>query len=368
MSNYLSPEQLQNDLAVRDLSDPAAGAHAIQVLLDTIVDKLLTHWHCAVRTERGSRVVAIADNYDNLGFNSGAISRDVRYSRYVDQERMLRSHSSAIVPPVLRDMATRELVDTLLVCPGVVYRRDSIDRLHTGTPQQMDLWRISPQMLGNADLEEMIGLVVEAVAPGTDYRSVDSPHPYTEGGRQVDVNWKGEWVEIGECGLAHPAVLRSHGLDGATGLAMGIGLDRLLMLKKGIPDVRLLRSNDRRIADQMLDLAPYRPVSSMPPITRDLSVAVGVDDTEEELGDRVRNALGSRADMVEGVSMISTTSYDQLPAVARERIGISPDQQNVLVRVVIRALDRTLTHAEANGVRDEIYAAIHQGSTSQWTS
>ncbi len=70
------------------------------------------------------------------------------------------------------------------------------------------------------------------------------------------------------------------------------------MLRKGIPDIRLLRSADRRIAEQMLDLKPYRPVSAMPPITRDLSVAVDAEDEVEELGDRVRDALGDDAEAV----------------------------------------------------------------------
>ncbi len=93
---------------------------------------------------------------------------------------------------------------------------------------------------------------------------------------QIDVLEGGEWVEIGECGLAHPRLLAECGHDPGrvTGLAMGLGLDRLLMLRKGIPDIRLLRSSDPRISRQLLDLEPYRAVSSMPPVRRDLSLAL----------------------------------------------------------------------------------------------
>jgi hypothetical protein len=72
-------------------------------------------------------------------------------------------------------------------------------------------------------------------------------------------------VEVWECGLAHPRVLAAAGLPGRGGLAAGMGLDRLLMLVKHIPDIRLLRSGDPRITCQMLDLARYQYVSSMPP-------------------------------------------------------------------------------------------------------
>jgi phenylalanyl-tRNA synthetase alpha chain len=116
----------------------------------------------------------------------------------------------------------------------------------------------------------------------------------------------------------------------------------------------------------MTDLEPYRPVSYLPAVTRDLSVAVSVDDDAEQLGDRIRTALGDRADILEAVTILSQTSYTDLPLVARERLGINAAQKNVLVRLDLRPLDRTLADAEANGLRDEVYEAIHKGSTGQW--
>jgi len=174
------------------------------------------------------------------------------------------------------------------------------------------------------------------------------------------------WVEVWECGLAHPGVLAAAGLAGRSGLALGMGLDRMLMLIKGIPDIRLLRSADPLIADQMRDLARYRPVSSMPPITRDLSVAVAEDEDEETLGDRVRDALGPEAPCVEEVRVLSATACDRLPVAAARRLGARPGQKNLLVRVVLRDLEKTLTNEAANSLRDRIYLAIHQGTEYQW--
>jgi tRNA synthetases class II core domain (F) len=113
-------------------------------------------------------------------------------------------------------------------------------------------------------------------------------------------------------------------VPGWSGLALGLGLDRLLMVRKGIPDIRLLRSTDPRIAGQMADLAPWRPVSAMPPVRRDLSVAVAADDTVEDLGDRVRDALGPDADAVEEVTVLAETASDRLPAKAIARAGDRP--------------------------------------------
>ena len=367
MPTHLSPEQLRRDLALRDLTDPHEGSHALQLLVAAAVEALAC-WDGALRWCRGPRIVPIHDNYDDLLIGPEAVSRDHRYTRYVDGHRMLRSHSSAMIPPALRAHADDPEEDLLLVCPGLVYRRDAIDWQHTGTPHQLDIWRITRRKtMTVADLEEMTDLLVGALAPGRRYRTEPRTHPYTLEGRQVDVA-AGRWMEVWECGLAHPEVLARAGLVGWSGLALGMGLDRLLMLRKGIPDIRLLRAADPRIAAQMQDLDAYRPVSAMPPIRRDLSIAVDEGDDVEGLGDRVRDALGPDAEAVEEVTVISRADYDELSPLARTRLGMVPGQHNLLVRVVLRHWDRTLSAAEANMLRDRIYAAIHQGTRSQWAS
>jgi phenylalanyl-tRNA synthetase alpha chain len=273
----LTPSQLARDLTVRDLTDPAEGVHASQLLIDAAVTSLAAAWNCQVRWHRGPRVVPVADNYDRLRIPPDAVSRDVRSTRYVDQDRLLRSHSTAMIPAALRALAAHPAPDVLLVCPGVVYRRDAIDRLHSPTPHQLDLWRISRRPLDHRDLEQMARLLVEALTPGRSWRWEARVHPYTLDGRQVDVCWDGTWVEVAECGLAHPEVLERAGLAG-------------------------------------------------------------------------------------------WTPYHQLPAQAVARPGIRQGQKNVLVRVVLRHLDRTLTDEEANRLRDRIYAASHQGTVHQWAA
>lgn len=372
----LSDEELAHALAVRDLTDPAQGAHAIQRIVDAVVTELSRDHVPCVQLSRGRPVVPLADNYDALGYPADAVTREARYTRYADRDHVLRSHTSALVPPALRRIAaaSRPAPDVLLVCPGITWRRDSIDWQHTGTPHQLDLWRVSRlpgARLDEAALEAMIGKVVSAALPGAAWRTVPSPHPYTTAGRQIDVLREGTWVEIGECGLAAEHVLRGAGLSGEwSGLAMGLGLDRLLMLRKGVPDIRLLRSADQRVADQMLDLQPYQPVSHLPAVRRDLSVAVAEesDVSEEAIGDRVRAALAADADVVESVSVLADTAYDDLPQVARGRLGMRVGQRNLLVRMALRPLDRTLTDADANLLRDRVYAELHEGAVHQWAA
>jgi phenylalanyl-tRNA synthetase alpha chain len=369
----LSADAVRRALSVRDLTDPAAGPHAMQRLIEEVLAALREAWHCDVLLHRQSPIVSICDNYDRLRYPPEGAARDARYTRYVCDTALLRTQTSAMIPPLLRQLASAppSAGDVLLACPGLVYRRDCIDRLHTGEPHQMDLWRVRwGAPLGGEALRHMVETVVRTLLPGRELRITPARHPYTVEGLQMDVRDGQEWVEIGECGLAHPELLAASGLDTAhvSGLAMGIGLDRLLMLRKGLDDIRLLRAEEPRIASQMLDLEPYRPVSSMPEVRRDLSLVLEGDDTSEELGDRVRATLGPQAEVVETVEVLSETPYEALPPAAIQRLGISPGQKNVLLRVVLRALDRSLTHAECNELRDTLYAALHRGKAWQWAA
>ncbi len=365
----LSAEALERALGLRDLTDASQGQHAMQALLDAIVGALRHEWRCELRTHRASPVVTIADNYDSLGYPADGAARDARHTRYVSASTVLRTQTSALVPPLLRALAPAPPRDVLLVCPGLVYRRDAIDRLHTGEPHQVDLWRLTGGAgADRAALRRMVELAVAAALPGREWRTSQAKHPYTLDGLQLDVLDGAEWVEVGECGRAHPELLARCGLPRASGLAMGLGLDRLVMLRKGLPDIRLLRDRDPRVAAQLLDLSPWRPVSKRPAVTRDLSLAVDQEDDvrAEALGDRVREALGERAGLVESVAVLSSTPAEALPAVAAARLGIAAGQRNVLLRVVLRALDRTLSAEECNELRDDLAAALHRGTRHAW--
>ena len=364
-TNYLSSSDLHRALMLRDLSDPEQGPHAIQVLLEHVVASLTTAWACSTATVRNPPIVAVRDNYDRLGFNARDITRDARYTRYVSPTTMLRSHTSADIPHTLEGYrGSAGSVDELIVIPGLVYRRDVVDRTHVGEPHQVDLWRVrSTPDTTDADLDQMIRLLVDAVLPGARYRTVAQAHAYTENGSQIDVWHDGEWMEIAECGRIHPTVLSGSGLDPSqwSGLALGMGLERALMLRKGIPDIRYLRSAEPRIADQLQDLTPWRSVSMLPAITRDLSVVVDADTDDEDIGDTVRSALRHRVQDIESVLVLTRSAYHELPPQAQLRLGITPTQANCLVRLTLRPLARTLTDVEANAIRNDVYLALHRG-------
>lgn len=377
MTTTLPADAVRHLLTLRDLTDTTAGPHALQVAVDRIEAAVATATGVTVHRHRPNPVVAVADNYDRLGYPPDAAARDARYSRYLTADLMLRAHTSAAMPLLHERIAHGHLhphePDLVLSVPGLTYRRDVVDRHHVGEPHQLDLWRLRREGTGLSvdDLEAQVATVVTAVLPGARWRTEAREHPYTLDGRQIDVAAAdGSWVEVGECGRTHPDVLRRAGIDpaSASGLAMGLGLDRLVMLAKGLDDIRLLRANDPRIAAQMLDLAAYVPVSSMPSVRRDLSLAMDAVPDPELLGDRIRDLLGADAASVESVEVIASTPLADLPAIARERLGAGQDQVNVLVRVVLRDLDRTLTTQEANVLRDRVYAGLHAGTVWLWAA
>lgn len=368
-NHYLSLTELNHALAIRDLSDPAqnppGSTHAMQDLLAAVLGALDAVWKIPQRLHRLNPLVSVRDNYDRLGYSPVAATRDARYTRQVSPTVMLRSHTSAGIPAILDGLSgTEDRYDALHVLPGLVYRRDSVDRTHVGTPHQLDLWRLkSRALLGLSDLRAMMAAVVDAVLPGGQWRATPTQHPYTAHGHQLDVLIDGEWLELAECGLVAAPILRAAALEPRRwcGLAMGLGLDRALMLRKGIQDIRLLRSADPRATRQLQNLLPWQPVSVMPPMRRDISIVCSDEVDAETLGDQARVALGADADVLAEVEVLETTPAAALPATAVARLGLQPGQSNALIRLTLQALDRTLTIAEANQLRDRVYVAVHQG-------
>src|SRR5579875_58369 len=101
MTSYLTADQLRAALELRDLTDPDAGPHAMQLLTDDVEQAIARPPDSEVRRVRHSPLVAVAANYDALGYGPADVTRNTRYSRYVSPTVMLRSHTSAMLPPTL---------------------------------------------------------------------------------------------------------------------------------------------------------------------------------------------------------------------------------------------------------------------------
>ncbi len=171
--SQLTSEQLLDALALRDLTDPAGGRHCMQDLVAEMATALQSTWRLPVIAWRGPRIVDVADNYDRLGYPPDRPARAARYSRYVSSTRLLRTHTTAAIPSALRALANAAPRDVLIAVPGMVWRRDVIDRLHVGEPHQLDLWRVrrhGPPLTVD-DLERMVDVTLALVDAAREVRS-----------------------------------------------------------------------------------------------------------------------------------------------------------------------------------------------------
>lgn len=234
----ISMQQLRYALNLRDLTNPEDGHHAMQLLTQVILQSLEEAWQCMVKIHRESPIVSIADNYDRLNYPRDGASRNARYTRYVCDTALLRTQTSAMVPNAMQEISSNMPDDVLIALPGLTYRRDCVDHIHSAEPHHLDLWRLKKNSkLNDGDLMEMLSLWMNAVLPGVKWKATPSQHPYTLNGIQIDALWNDEWIEIGECGLANPEIIKANiaSSEGISGLAMGLGLDRILMVKKIFP-------------------------------------------------------------------------------------------------------------------------------------
>lgn len=369
MKMYIQPiskEALDKYLAITDLT-AAPEPHAVKMIYEKIEAYIrATHPGSQIIVHRASPIVTVKDNYDNLLIAPDNISRSSTYTHYVDANHVLLTHDTAYIPGILRRLAKRDdWTDVIILTPALVHRRDVSDKKHLSAIHMLGIWRVvKHRQIDRSDLVDVVKGVAAVAAPGWNLRIVDTPHPYTKEGMEVNATNGDRDIEILECGLINDQILQSAGLDPAiySGWASGMGLDRLVMTLKDIPDIRYLRSSNPKIAQQMVDLAPYVEVSNQPAIKRDMSYSVPQEYVEEDISSDIRDALGAKVDTLEEVEILSQTPYEALPTTARQRLGCHPGQKNVLVRVTLRHLERSITNEEANEIYEQVYKEVNKGT------
>ena len=373
MKMYIKPltkQKLAHYLSIKDLTKDKN--HAIGLLAEKIINSVKSsHPASDIRIYRKDPIVTVADNYDALGITTDNITRSSTYTHYIDETHLLQCHTTAQIPSILRELATTkdQWNDVVILVPGLAYRRDVTDKKHVGEVHMIDIWRVVKNNgnppINKQNLLKVVESIAKTAAPSWQLRIIDSPHPYTEQGIEVNAVQGDRDIEILECGLIKPQILSNAGLDPAeySGWASGLGLDRLVMTLKGLPDIRYLRSQNPKIAEQMKDLATYHEVSNQPTIKRDMSYSVPAKYVEEDISDEIREALGEQQNILESVKILSETPYENLPEKIRERLGISKNQKNILVRITLRDLTRTLEKTEANQIYNDIYTKINHSAT-----
>jgi phenylalanyl-tRNA synthetase alpha chain len=359
---YLTSKQLQELLNKKDLTEQSD--HCVSIIVEKIRQKLEKKYSISASIEKGTKIISVHDNYYALGYDKNEVTLGTRYTKYLNETDMLRTQMSSVIPSLLRNY--QKDGNKLWMCPGIVYRRDVRDKTHVGEPHQMDVWYLTSQVQTRQDLlslvETIISVIEDVHKKKIQWRYNETSHNYTDNGIEVEIYYQNRWLEILECGLISKKLLANHNLSDYTGLALGMGLERLAMIIKNIDDIRILNSNNPLIQKQLTNLNKYKAISNQPSIKRDLSIAIDKEINEEELTEIILDNISeSTQSIIESIQVISQTNYEDLPEVARERLGMNSSQKNILLRITLRDIERTLTSEEANDVYRQIYEKIHKG-------
>ena len=196
-------------------------------------------------------------NFEALNLPKDHPARDMQDTFFIDEEALLRTHTSPVQVRTLEKTAPR--VPVKIICPGKVYRRDD-DATHSPMFHQVEGLAVDARITF-ADLKGVLAEFARRMfGSHTRTRFRPSYFPFTEPSAEVDISCvicKGEgcrvcsgtgWLEILGAGMVHPRVLEVSGYDSekVTGFAFGMGIERIAMVKYGIEDLRLFFENDLR--------------------------------------------------------------------------------------------------------------------------
>lgn len=187
-------------------------------------------------------------NFTALNFPDNHPARAEHDTFFLPGGNLLRTHTS---PVQIRSMV-EEGAPIRIIAPGRVYRCDS-DQTHTPMFHQVE-GLVVDRGISLANLKAVLHQFVEIFFEReAQLRFRASYFPFTEPSAEVDILWeKGKWLEILGCGMVHPNVLESAGVDSEefTGYAFGMGVERLAMLRYGVSDLRTFFENDLRFLRQ----------------------------------------------------------------------------------------------------------------------
>ena len=211
-------------------------------------------WHC----------------FDALNMPAEHPARDMQDTLYLatpipgdspaDPRTLLRTHTSSMQ---IRYMQTHT-PPIRIVAPGRVYRRDNLDLTHSPAFAQIEALAVG-EGISLADLKgTLLAFARQMFSPNVRVRFRPSFFPYTEPSAEIDLScWqcdgagctmckKSGWIEMGGCGMVHPAVFEAVGYDAEryTGFAWGIGIERIAILRYQVEDIRLFYENDLRFLEQ----------------------------------------------------------------------------------------------------------------------
>lgn len=247
----LDEERVDVTLPIDDL--PRGARHPLTAISEYVADVFLSMgWEVA----EGPELEAEWFNFDALNIPADHPARSMQDTFFVapaDSHLVLRTHTSPVQARTM--LATQPPI--YVVVPGRVFRTDELDATHTPVFHQVEGLAVD-EGLTMAHLQGTLLHFAQAMfGPDAKVRWRPSYFPFTEPSAEFDLWYpqaKGgpRWIEWGGCGMVNPAVLRACGIDDTkyTGFAFGMGLERTLMFRHGITDMRDIVEGDVRFSLQ----------------------------------------------------------------------------------------------------------------------
>ncbi len=233
------------DVTMPGVYRPLGRLHPITSTIDRILDIFVGLGYTVAD---GPEIETDYYNFAALNTPIDHPARDMQDTFYLPDGNLLRTHTSAVQ---IRYMENNE-PPIRIVAPGRCYRRDTVDATHAAVFHQIEILAVDED-LTFTDLKGTIKVFLEEMfGDELPIRFRASYFPFTEPSAEVDVQWKGKWLEIMGCGMVDPNVLKAAGYDPEiyTGFAAGFGAERFAMVLHQIDDIRRLYASDLRFLNQ----------------------------------------------------------------------------------------------------------------------
>lgn len=247
VSDTGSKKQSQ-DLTMPGFPVPLGSRHPVSVIRKKVID---IFGRIGFQVAEGPEIEDEWHNFTALNIPEDHPARDMTDSFYIEMPGViLRSQTSNVQ---IRVMETQK-PPIRIIAPGRVYRNETITYKHHVFFHQLEGLYVDKNV-SFADLKQtMYYFFKEFFGDAFEWRFRPSFFPFTEVSAELDIRKKGttQWMEILGCGMVHPKVLENCNIDPEvySGYAWGMGIERLVLLKYGIPDIRLLTENDVRFLEQ----------------------------------------------------------------------------------------------------------------------
>jgi len=244
--DVLSFEKEALDVTLPGRQERCGSKHPIQQMLDQMLE-ILTSMGFAI--EYGPEIESEYYNFESLNFPPEHPARDMQDTFYITSDMLLRTHTSNIQARLMESKTP----PLRIAAPGRVYRNETITYKSHVFFHQIEAFYVDKKVTFTDLIQTLEFFFERLFNEPFELRFRPSYFPFVEPGMEVDIRFgKGKWLEVLGAGMIHPEVLINGGIspEEYTGFAWGMGVERLLLLKSGIEDIRILSENDLRFLKQ----------------------------------------------------------------------------------------------------------------------